>query len=107
MSMFDGILGNIAAAPDDVRNLAHKIGIEPEVAERAIAVLAQMHQKQGDTVEGAAAETGLSPDILRQIIAAIGGEGSLMQFASMFDQDGDGNPFDDLGGLTQGLFGKK
>jgi len=69
-------------------------------------VLGQTHQMDGDTVELAAEKTGMSPDILNQIVGAIGGEGSLGQFASMLDQDGDGNPINDLMGMAKGLFGK-
>jgi hypothetical protein len=60
MSMLDGILRNIGGASDDVANLAEKIGIDPAMAERAIATLGQTHQMQGDTVELASARTGLA-----------------------------------------------
>ncbi|MFM7349192.1 MAG: hypothetical protein ACKO01_06845 [Erythrobacter sp.] len=106
MSILDGILKNIGGAPDDVVNLARQIGIDPAMAEQAIAVLGKTHQMDGDTVQLAAEKTGLSPDILNQVVAAIGGEGSLSQFASMLDRDGDGNPLDDVMGMAKGLFGK-
>ncbi|WP_067489387.1 hypothetical protein [Erythrobacter sp. CCH5-A1] len=96
MSILDGILKNIGSAPDDVVNLAAKIGIDPAMAEQAIAALGKTHQLDGDTVTLAAEKTGLSPDILNQVVAAIGGEGSLTHFASMLDMDKDGNPLDDL-----------
>lgn len=120
MSLFDGILKNIAGAPDDVRNLAHTVGIDPKLAEQAIAALGQSHQMQGDTVELASAKTGLDSDILSKIVEHIGGEGSLMAFSNMLnehpqakgilemlDRDGDGNPLDDIAGMAKGLFGKK
>jgi hypothetical protein len=106
MSILDGILKNIDAAPDDVVNLAAKIGIDPKMAEQAIAALGKTHQLDGDTVTLAAEKTGLSPEILSQIVAAIGGEGSLTQFASILDRDGDGNPINDVLGMAKGLFGK-
>lgn len=106
MSILDGILKNIGGAPDDVVNLAAKIGIDPAMAEQAIAALGKTHQLDGDTVQLAAEKTGLSPEILGQIVAAIGGEGSLTQFASILDRDGDGNPIDDVMGMAKGLFGK-
>lgn len=106
MSILDGILKNIGGAPDDVVNLAAKIGIDPAMAEQAIAALGKTHQLDGDTVTLAAEKTGLSPDILNQIVAAIGGEGSLSHFASMLDRDGDGNPVDDVMDMAKGLFGK-
>lgn len=105
MSILDGILKNIGGAPDDVVNLASKIGIDPAMAEQAIAALGKTHQLDGDTVTLAAEKTGLSPDILNQIVAAIGGEGSLSNFASILDRDGDGNPVDDIMDIAKGLLG--
>ena len=107
MSILDGILKSIGGAPDDVVNLAAKVGIPPEMAEKAIAALGQAHQQPGDTVAGAAAVTGLDTGVLSQIVAQIGGEGSLTSFASMIDKDGDGNPLDEIMGMASGLFGKK
>ncbi|MEE4155059.1 MAG: hypothetical protein V2I27_12940 [Erythrobacter sp.] len=118
MSMLNSILKNIGGAPDDVANLAAKIGIDPALAEKAIAVLGQTHQMEGDTVELASAKTGLDTGILAQIVQQIGGEGSLMEFANaiqndpssfmaLIDRDGDGNPLDDIAGMASGLFGKR
>ena len=106
MSIFDTVLKGLGGAPDDVANLAAKIGIDPAMAEKAIAALGHAHQMQGDTVESAAAATGLSTGTLNQIVEAIGGEGSLMSFANMLDRDGDGNPLNDIAGFAKGLFGK-
>ena len=106
MSVFDTILKGIGGAPDDVANLATKLGIDPALAEKAIAALGQAHQQPGDTVEAAAATTGLSSGVLSQIVEHIGGEGSLAAFAGMLDRDGDGNPLNDIAGLAKGLFGK-
>ena len=107
MSLLDGILKNIGGAPDDVANLAAKVGIDPGMAEKAIAVLGQTHQMEGDTVELASAKTGLDSGVLSQIVEQIGGEGSLSNFASMLDRDGDGNPLDDIADIASGLFGRK
>lgn len=118
MSMLDGILRNIGGAPDDVANLAEKVGIDPSMAEKAIAALGQSHQMEGDTVELASAKTGLDTGVLAQIVQHVGGEGSLTEFANaikndpsslmgILDQDGDGNPLDDIAGMAKGLFGKK
>lgn len=106
MSILDGILKNIGGAPDDVVNLATKLGIDPAMAEQAIAALGKTHTMDGDTVTLAAEKTGMSPDILNQIVAAVGGEGSLSNFASILDRDGDGNPIDDVMDMAKGLFGK-
>lgn len=118
MSMLDGILKNVGGAPDDVANLASKVGIDPGLAEKAIAVLSRTHQMEGDTVELASERTGLDTGLLSQIVAQIGGEGSLGEFARMvqedpsslaglLDFDGDGNPMDDIAGMAKGLFGGK
>ncbi len=106
MSILDGILKNIGGAPDDVVNLAKQIGIDPAMAEQAIAALGKTHQLDGDTVTLAAEKTGISPDVLNQIVTSIGGEGSLTQFAAMLDRDGDGNPIDDIMDMAKGLLGK-
>lgn len=106
MSIFDSILKGISGSPDDVRNLAHKIGVEPQMVETAIGALAKAHPIEGDTVEIAAAKTGMDTAVLSQIVDAIGGEGSLTNFASMLDLDGDGNPLDDIAGMAGKLFGK-
>ena len=107
MSIFDTILQNMPGTPDDVTNLAAKIGIDPGLAEQAIAALGKAHQAPGDTVETASAATGLPTDKLNEIVSAIGGEGSLSQYASILDRDGDGNPLNDVLGMAKGLFGKE
>ncbi len=119
MGIFDSILGQVGQHAD-VGNLATKLGISPELAEKAIAALGQSHAEPGDTVAGAAAKTGLDSGVLSKIVEQIGGEGSLGQYAQalqdnptakgllgMLDRDGDGNPLNDLAGLASGLFGKK
>ena len=118
MGIFDSIMGQVSEHAD-VGNLAAKLGLPPEVAEKAIAALGQSHGEPGDTIQGAAAKTGLDAGVLSQIVAQIGGEGSLSQYASMLnnpaakgvlgmlDRDGDGNPLNDLAGMAAGLFGKK
>lgn len=101
MGMLDGILGQLTEHVD-VANLAEKIGLQPEQIEQAIAALTQAHVAPTDTVTTAAQSTGLSPDILQQIIAQIGGEGSLGRFAEMLGGDqGSGG----LGGVLGGLLG--
>lgn len=118
MGIFDGILGQVSEHVD-VANMAGKLGIDPAMAEKAIAALGASHAEPGDTVAGAAAKTGLDTGTLSQIVEQIGGEGSLGQFAQMLkdnpqasgilgalDRDGDGNPLNDLAGMAKGFFGK-
>lgn len=117
MGVFDTILAQAGHA--DVGNLASKLGLPTELAEKAIAALGQSHAEPGDTISAAAAKTGLESGVLSQIVEQIGGEGSLGQYAQalqdnpqlsgMFkwlDQDGDGNPINDVLGMAGKLFGK-
>lgn len=120
MSLFDSILKSTGGAPDDVVNLADKLGIDPAMAEKAIAALSQAHTKPGDTVDLAAAKTGMDTGILSQIVQQIGGEGSLSEYArqlqehpqaasilKMLDKDGDGDVIDDITGMAGKFFGKR
>ena len=119
MGIFDSILGQVSQHAD-VGNMAEKLGIDPALAEKAIAALGQSHAEPGDTIAGAAAKTGLDSAVLSQIVEQIGGEGSLGQYAQMLqdspiakgllsslDKDGDGNPLNDLAGMAGAFFGKK
>lgn len=105
MALFDDILGRVSDHPEII-NLATKVGIDPKMAEQAVAALGEGHQLQGDTIDFASAKTGLDTGVLAQIVEHIGGEGSLGRFATMLDQDGDGNPLDDVIGLAGKLFGR-
>lgn len=105
MSLFDSILGQVSDNPT-VTNMAEKFGIDPDQAAKAVAALGEAHQEPGDTIELAAGKTGLDAGVLEQIRDAIGGEGSLSKFAAMIDQDGDGNPLDEIAGFAKGIFGK-
>jgi len=120
MSLFDSILKSTGGAPDDVVNLASKLGIDPAMAEKAIAALGQAHTQPGDTVEQAAAKTGLDTGTLGKIVEQIGGEGSLSEYArqlqehpqaasilKMLDMDGDGDVIDDITGMAGKFFGKR
>lgn len=120
MSILDSIMQQVAGSPDTVANLAEKVGIDPAMAEKAVAALGQSHGEDGDTVELAAQKTGLDAGALGGIMEQLGGEGALgdisskMQgdsklagLASMLDRDGDGNPINDVLGMAKGLFGKK
>ena len=105
MGLFDDILGKVSDHPE-IANMAAKVGIDPKLAEQAVAALGEAHQQPGDTVQQAAAKTGLDSGTVSQIVEHIGGEGSLGKFAAMIDQDGDGNPLDELAGFASKLFGK-
>jgi hypothetical protein len=102
MSMLNDLLGQVTENVD-VANLAAKVGLSPEHVESAIQALAKFHPMEGDTAEGAAAATGLPLDKIQAIIAHIGGEGALAQFAGMLE--GQGGVAGQIGGLAKGLFG--
>lgn len=117
MSLLNSILSQVSSNVD-VENLANKVGLDPAMAEKAIAALGVAHAAPGDTVETAAEQTGLEPSVLSQIVSHIGGEGSLGEFSrilhehpqasalsGMLDRDGDGNPLNDIAGMAKGLFG--
>lgn len=120
MSMLDSILKQVAGSPDTVAEVAAKVGIDPALAEKAIAALGKAQASPGNTLDQAAATTGLDTGTLGSILGQLGGEGVLGQIAGqlgsnpqlagivgMLDRDGDGNPLDDLVGLAGSLFGKK
>jgi len=118
MGAFDAILNQLGNH-SDVANMAGKLGIDPAMAEVAIAALGKSHAEPGDTVELAAQKTGMDTGILSQIVQQVGGEGSLGEFArmldtpqaasvlKMLDRDGDGSALDDIAGMASGIFGKK
>jgi len=121
MGLLDGILGQVGGGNLDVASIAKQVGIDPAMAEKAIAALGQAHEEPGDTVAAASQKTGLDSGTLDQIVGQLGGEGALGQVAGalrnnpqilsslgeMLDRDGDGNPLNDILGMASGLFGKK
>ena len=104
MGMLDGLLGQLGGN-FDVANLAAKVGLSQEQVESAMSALGQAHTAPGDTVETAAASSGLPTDKLQEIVGHIGGEGSLGRFAEMLGGQG-GGIGGMLGGIT-GMFGGK
>ncbi|MGE0774840.1 MAG: hypothetical protein AB7G25_12925 [Sphingomonadaceae bacterium] len=102
MGLLDGLLGQVASNVD-IENLASKIGLSPDQVASAVQALGIAHPEPGDTVASAAASTGLSADVLSQIVEQIGGEGALGRFASLLREQDSGGI---LGNLASGLFGK-
>ena len=120
MSILDSVLKQVSGSPDTVSALAEKVGLDPAMAEKAVAALGQSHAEDGDTVELAAGKTGLDTGVLGSLMEQMGGEGALGDLAgkmggdsklsglaSMLDRDGDGNPLDDIAGMASSFFGKK
>jgi hypothetical protein len=64
MSALDSILSQIPGNVD-IANLAAKVGLDPAMAEKAVAALGQAHTAPGDTVDTAAARTGLDTGVLQ------------------------------------------
>lgn len=119
MSILDGLLGQVSGSPE-IANLAAKVGIDPAVAEKAVAALGAAHSQPGDTVDTAAAQTGIDTGTLTQIVEHMGGESALGHFSQIMashpqaaglvnqlDRDGDGNPLNDVMGIAKGLFDGK
>lgn len=118
MSIFDGILGQLGSEVD-IAGLARKVGVDPALAEKAVAALGAAHLRPGDTVATAASQTGIDNGTLSRIIDQIGGEGGLAKLSQLvgqnpqaaellgkLDRDGDGNPLNDMLGMARNLFGK-
>jgi hypothetical protein len=105
MGMLDGLLGQLGGA-NQISELAARFGISEAQVQQGMAALGRAHPEPGDTVQSAAAATGLSTDTLQQMVGAVGGEGGLSQISGMIDRDGDGNPLNDLTGIAGRLFGR-
>ena len=118
MGLLDGILGQVGSI--DIAGIAGKLGVDPAIAEKAVAALGQAHPQPGDTVAAASAKAGIDSGTLGQIVEQLGGEGMLAQVSqamkdhpqatsilNMLDRDGDGNPLDDILGMASGLLGRK
>ena len=118
MSIFNSLLSEVNGS--DIDNLAAKVGLDPAMAEKAVAALGAAHTQDGDTLTTAAAQTGLESSTLSQIVEHIGGEGALGKYSqlvqdhpqilagisSALDRDGDGNPLNDVLGMAKGMFNK-
>ena len=102
MSIFDQIR-NAAHNHPTVKNMAEKLGIDQETAEKAIAALTEGHQAEGDTLDVAADKSGIDKGVLSKVMEQVGGEGSLTGFMQMLDKDHDRNPLNDI----TSMFGKK
>lgn len=100
MSLLNSILGQVCEN-STVQNLATKVGLSPDQVETAVTALGEAHTAEGDTVETAAANTGLPADKLQEIVGHIGGEGSLGRFASLIQEGGGASSI--LGGLSKFL----
>jgi hypothetical protein len=82
MSVFDLLLSQVNQNLD-VAGIAAKFGIDPSIAQSAVSALASAHGQPGDTVETAAANTGIDSGTLGQIMSHLGGESGLGQLSAL------------------------
>lgn len=120
MSILDTIMGAVGGSAGQAIEqqvagmIAQKMGIDPAMAQMAINALAKNHTLPNDTVATAAQETGVSGDIMSQILGQIGGEGALGSLVSQMggaaaaggqQQAGDSGIAGALTGMLGGLMG--
>ena len=115
MSLFDSLLGQLGGNLD-VAAIASQVGIDPAIAQQAIDALGAAHNQEGDTVDTAAAQTGIDPGTLSQITGLLGGHEGLGQVAQLVESKPQlvssllgaitGGEGGGLMGLAQGLFKK-
>ncbi|MBS0482174.1 MAG: hypothetical protein JSR96_08460 [Proteobacteria bacterium] len=114
MGIFDGITQTLEQQAAVA--VAAKMGIDPSMAQVAITALTQNHPLPGDTVQQSAQQTGISPDVLTQIVSQIGGAGGLGALVSAIGGGGQAQaapagdaaaaaPAGGLGGILAGLGG--
>lgn len=114
MGIFDGIMQGLGQQAANA--VASKMGIDPSMAQAAIGALTQAHSQPGNTVTQASQQTGISPDVLSQIVEQVGGTGGLGALAGALT--GAGGPVQDpnepeaaapasggLGGILESLGG--
>jgi hypothetical protein len=93
MGIFDSMLsefgGDLNAA-----SIAEKLGIPADKVEQAIAALGIAHSQPGDTIETAAASSGLSQQHISQVVDQLGGDGALGKLSGMLGK-GKSNPLTD------------
>ncbi len=91
MGIFDGIIQGLEQQAAGA--IAAKMGIDPSMATAAIGALTKAHGQPGNTVDQAAQQSGISPDILSQIVSQVGGTGGLGSLAGALS--GAGAPVQD------------
>ena len=111
MQQMGGSMGQ-AVEQQVVGMIAQKMGIDPAMAQSAVGALLQNHTQPNDTVTAAAAQTGMSSDMMSQILGHLGGEGALGSLMGQMAQSGGegaagGGIGGALGGMLGGLMGNK
>jgi len=100
MSILDASLARTTGTADTVIGLAKELNLDAALVEKAIMALAQASISSGDTNARAAAQTGLSSEVLSQLMTALGGDTGLSVVAEDLSGGlrslGQGNFFRDL-----------
>ena len=94
MGIFDRLLVQIGSCAD-AQTIADRLGLSAGRVEKAIAALGAAHSKAGDTVETAAASSGIPSGELNQIVDELGGVEALLKFSCLLGQGPRGNPLVD------------
>jgi hypothetical protein len=94
MGIFDSMLAEIDCELNAVA-ISEQLGIPVRKVEQAIAALAAAHSQQGNTVEAAAASSGLSRQQIAEIIDQLGGEVALDKLSGLLGKGPRRNPLTD------------
>ena len=113
MSILDTIMGAVGGSAGQAVEqqvsamIAQKMGLDPAMVQSAVGALMQNHTQPNDTVQAAAEQTGVAPDVMSQIMAHIGGEGALGSLIGHATGGAApaGGVADALGGMLGGLMG--
>lgn len=100
MDFLNNIVGQLGGV-DKIAGLAKQVGLSEEQVKAAMAALGKAAPEPGDTVTSAAQSTGLPMDKLNELLTQVGGEGALTKLTGFLDQDGDGNPMNDIMGFAK------
>ncbi len=113
MSILDSIMGAVGGSAGQAVEqqvagmIAQKMGLDPAMVQTAVTALMQNHTQPNDTVQAAAEQTGVAPDVMSQIMAHIGGEGALGSLIghATGGTAAEGGVAGALGGMLGGLMG--
>jgi predicted ArsR family transcriptional regulator len=98
MTILDQMLSQFGGV--NIGELAGRLGITEAQVESALGALGTNMPQPGSTIDGAAQQTGLPTETIRQLLDAIGGEAMLQRITGALSQGGG------LEAITSGLFGK-
>lgn len=91
--------------------VSEKLGVDPSMAQSLVDKVVPGDEAAAEGQEvaaeaGAEAPAAEEGGLIDQVSSMVGGEGSMMDKAkNLLDQDGDGNPLNDITGMVGKLFG--